>query len=386
MAIGPPADDPQVRGRLEQAGLALRELAQADGAPAWLIAGNTFANRDALKRHGGRWSRERQAWLFESLEPVARLAAELPAGNGAAPAAGLADAPATYETDTPSFTKLRKRAQNSGHRNRLRTRFLEAGAGALPDYELLELLLFFSIDVKDTKPLAKELLARYGSLGAVLKVDPAQLAEFYDLRKEDLATDAYLAYRQSELYQQDRAAGPDQMSESGRRWQAWEQDKNGAWEIVRLWRRRETAILFKAIGELLQRVLREEIKDRPVIGSWTALLDYLQMALAHEPIEQFRVLFLDRKNVLIKDEVQQRGTVDHTPLYPREIVKRALELSASALIMVHNHPSGDPAPSRVDIDMTKQVVQALDAVGIALHDHVIVGKNRHTSFKSQRLI
>jgi DNA repair protein RadC len=246
--------------------------------------------------------------------------------------------------------------------------------------------LFFSIDVKDTKPLAKELLARYGSLGDVLKVDPGQLGEFHDLRKDDPATDAYLAYRQSELYQQDRVAGPEQLSETGRRWQAWEQDKDGAWEIVRLWRRRETTILFKAIGELLQRVLREEIKDRPVIGSWTALLDYLQVALAHEPIEQFRVLFLDRKNVLIKDEVQQRGTVDHTPLYPREIVKRALELSASAIIMVHNHPSGDPAPSRVDIDMTKQVVQALDAVGIALHDHVIVGKNRHTSFKSQRLI
>ena len=133
-------------------------------------------------------------------------------------------------------------------------------------------------------------------------------------------------------------------------------------------------------------MLREEIQDRPVIGSWTALLDYLQVALAHEPIEQFRVLFLDRKNILIRDEVQQRGTVDHTPLYPREIAKRALELGASALIMVHNHPSGDPTPSRADIEMTKQVVQALAPVGITVHDHVIVGKNRHTSFKSQRLI
>jgi DNA repair protein RadC len=136
----------------------------------------------------------------------------------------------------------------------------------------------------------------------------------------------------------------------------------------------------------LQRVLREQIQDRPVIGSWTALLDYLQVALAHEPIEQFRVLFLDRKNILIRDEVQQRGTVDHTPLYPREITRRALELQASALIMVHNHPSGDPTPSRADIEMTKQVVQALAPVGITVHDHVIVGKNRHTSFKSQRLI
>jgi DNA repair protein RadC len=299
---------------------------------------------------------------------------------------GLADAPAPFEPDRPSFTRLRKQAQNAGHRNRLRARFLDAGAEALPDYELLELLLFFSIDVKDTKPLAKELLQRYGSLGAILKAEPGQLAEFADLRKEDPAIDEYLAYRQSELWQQDRALAPDQVSEVGRRWRAFEQDQDGAWEVVRLWRRRETQILLKVIGELLQRVLREQIQDRPVIGSWTALLDYLQVALAHEPIEQFRVLFLDRKNILIRDEVQQRGTVDHTPLYPREITRRALELQASALIMVHNHPSGDPTPSRADIEMTKQVVQALAPVGITVHDHVIVGKNRHTSFKSQRLI
>jgi DNA repair protein RadC len=179
---------------------------------------------------------------------------------------------------------------------------------------------------------------------------------------------------------------PDAVSEAGRRWQAFEQDKDGAWEIVRLYRRRETRILLEAIGELLRRVLREEIQGRPVIGSWTALIDYLTVALAHEPIEQFRVLFLDRKNILIRDEVQQRGTVDHTPLYPREITRRALELQASSIIMVHNHPSGDPTPSRADIEMTKQVLQALGAVGITVHDHVIVGKNRHTSFKSQRLI
>jgi DNA repair protein RadC len=155
---------------------------------------------------------------------------------------------------------------------------------------------------------------------------------------------------------------------------------------VRLWRRRETEVLLKLVTELLQRVLREQIRERPVISSWSALLDYLQVTLSHEPIEQFRVMFLDRKNVLIKDEVQQRGTVDHTPLYPREIAKRALELAASAIIMVHNHPSGDPTPSRADLEMTKQVVAALAAVGITVHDHVIVGKNKHTSFKSQRLI
>jgi DNA repair protein RadC len=139
---------------------------------------------------------------------------------------------------------------------------------------------------------------------------------------------------------------------------------------------------FKA----LQQVLREETREPPVIGSWTALLDYLQIALPHEPIEQFRVLFLDRKNILIRDEVQQRGTVDRMTLHLRKIVKRALELGASAIITVHNDPSGDQNPSRADIEMTKQVVQALGAVGITVHDHVIVGKNRHTSFKSQRLI
>jgi proteasome lid subunit RPN8/RPN11 len=220
----------------------------------------------------------------------------------------------------------------------------------------------------------------------VLNAEPTQLAEFHDLRKESAEIDAYLAYRTSELYQRDRCADHGALSDEGRRWQTFEHDDANKWEIVRLWRRRETEVLLTAMRELLRRVLREEIRDRPVIGSWTALLDYLQVALAHEPIEQFRVLFLDRKNILIRDELQQRGTVDHTPLYPREIVKRALELGASSIIMVHNHPSGDPTPSRADIEMTKQVVQALGAVGLTVHDHVIVGKNRHTSFKSQRLI
>jgi len=382
---GPRTGSQSLSAALSRAGLELRENGSEPDGAGYEIVGNTFAHKELLKRAGGRWKASRQCWQFGSLEPIAQLADTLPA-NGASAASGLHDAPATFEPDRPSFTRLRKQAQNAGHRNRLRQRFLEAGPGALPDYELLELLMFFSIDVKDTKPLAKELLARYGSLGAVLKADPAQLGEFADLRREHSEIDAYLAYRQSELYQQDRAAGPGEASEAGRRWQAFEQDKDGAWEIVRLWRRRETQILLKAIGELLQRVLREEIRERPVIGSWSALIDYLQVALAHEPIEQFRVLFLDRKNILIRDEVQQRGTVDHTPLYPREITRRALELQASSIIMVHNHPSGDPTPSRADLEMTKQVVQALGAVGITVHDHVIVGKNRHTSFKSQRLI
>src|SRR5918996_1756563 len=369
--------EPTLLASLRRAGLELRE-----SDAAYLVSGNTFPHRELLKGCGGRWSQRRQSWVFESAVPIERFAAALPTEG----APGLADAPASYQPEAASFSRLRKSAQQSGHRNRLRQRFLEAGPTSPPHYELLELLLFFSIDVKDTKPLAKELLARYGSLGGVLSAEPAQLAEFHDLRKEAAEIDAYLAYRTSELYQRDRCAEHDGVSEEGSRWQAFEQIEANKWEIVRLWRRRETEILLKTIGELLKRVLREEIRERPVIGSWTALINYLQVALAHEPIEQFRVLFLDRKNILIRDEQQQRGTVDHTPLYPREIVKRALELGASAIIMVHNHPSGDPTPSRADIEMTKQVVQAMAAVGLTVHDHVIVGKNRHTSFKSQGLI
>jgi DNA repair protein RadC len=380
--------DPGINACVEalgRAGIELHEQAEEGSAKEFLLHGNTYANKELLRRHGGRWSRSRQAWVFDSLEPIRDLATALPA-TGAPDPGGLADAPTAFEADTPSFARLRKQAQNSGHRNRLRGRLLETGPQALPDYELLELLLFFSIDVKDTKPLAKELLARYGSLGGVLNAEPTQLAEFHDLRKESAEIDAYLTYRTSELYQRDRCAEHGALSDEGRRWQTFEHDDANKWEIVRLWRRRETEVLLMAVRELLRRVLREEIRDRPVIGSWTALLDYLQVALAHESIEQFRVLFLDRKNILIRDELQQRGTVDHTPLYPREIVKRALELGASSIIMVHNHPSGDPTPSRADIEMTKQVVQALGAVGLTVHDHVIVGKNRHTSFKSQRLI
>jgi DNA repair protein RadC len=376
-----PLLEPTLLATLRRAGLELQESGDGgDDAAAYLISGNTFAHRDLLKGCGGRWSQRRQSWVFESSGPIERLAAGLPAEAGR----GLADAPATYAPEIGSFGRLRRSAQQSGHRNRLRQRFLEAGPSSLPDYELLELLLFFSIDVKDTKPLAKELLARYGNLGAVLKAAPAQLAEFHDLRREDPAIDDYAAWRLSDQYERDRQGVA--LSEAGARWRAFESDKDGRWEIVRLWRRRETEVLLKLVTELLQRVLREQIRERPLISSWSALLDYLQVALSHEPIEQFRVMFLDRKNVLIKDEVQQRGTVDHTPLYPREIAKRALELAASAIIMVHNHPSGDPTPSRADIEMTKQVVAALAAVGITVHDHVIVGKNSHTSLKSQRLL
>ena len=368
---------------LHRAGLELREQTEEGNGTEFLLHGNTYANKELLKRHGGRWSRSRQVWVFDSLEPIRDLATALPA-TGESHAGGLADAPAPYNADRRSRRFRRKHYH--GHRERLRTRFLEAGPSSLPDYELLELLLFHSIDVRDTKPLAKALLARFGSLGGVIGADARHLAEFAELGDTTAEFAQYHAFRASERYQQALDAPHEARTEEARRWFAYEESDEGRRQIDLYWARRHTEVLLKTVGELLKRVLREEIRERPVIGSWTALLDYLQVALAHEPIEQFRVLFLDRKNILIRDEQQQRGTVDHTPLYPREIVKRALELGASSIIMVHNHPSGDPTPSRADIEMTKQVVQAMSAVGLTVHDHVIVGKNRHTSFKSQRLI
>ena len=312
-------DEAKVRAMLAQVGLTL--MPDDDG---FVVLGDTYAQRDLLKRLGARWSRELRHW---------RLVVTV---------TGLAEAPAGYEAGAGASP----RKHYLGHRERLRARMLEAGPTALADYELLELLLFFSVYRRDTKPLAKELLARLGGLGGVLAAEPQRYAEaltplpgagaeLRQIRDDDL------------LF---------------------------------------TQVLLKAIQALLQRVLKEELKDRPVIGSWTTLLDYLKLAMEHEPAEHFRILFLDRKNLLIRDEVQSRGTVDHTPLYPREVVKRALELAASAIIMVHNHPSGDPTPSPADLEMTRQVVAALGQVGIAVHDHIIVGKSRHTSFRTSKLI
>jgi DNA repair protein RadC len=218
-----------------------------------------------------------------------------------------------------------------GHRQRLRERFLSGGPDALPDYELLELLLFAAIPQRDVKPLAKSLLAHFGSFNQVLTATPEALMAVEGI-KENSAT--YL----------------------------------------------------KVVQAAAQRLARQEVLNRPVLSSWDKLLDYCHIALAHNDIEQFHLLFLDRKNVLIADEAQQRGTVDHTPVYPREVVKRALELNATAIIMVHNHPSGDPTPSRPDIEMTKMVRDAAKAVGIVLHDHLVIGKKGHASFKSLGLL
>jgi DNA repair protein RadC len=219
----------------------------------------------------------------------------------------------------------------AGHRERLRTRFLKGGADAMPDYELLELTLFAAVPRRDTKPLAKALLARFGSFAEVIAAPAARLMEI----------------------------------------------KGVGMSVVQQ---------LKIVQAAAHRSAKTGVINRPVLSSWTALLDYCTAAMARVTNEEFRVLFLDRKNVLIADEVQNRGTVDHTPVYPREIVKRALELSASSIILVHNHPSGDPTPSKADITMTREVVTAARTLGIAVHDHLVIGRGGHASFKSLGLL
>jgi DNA repair protein RadC len=219
----------------------------------------------------------------------------------------------------------------AGHRERLRARFLKGGAQAMPDYELLELTLFAAVPRKDTKPLAKALMARFGSFAEVIAAPRGRLMEVA-----------------------------------------------GVGEAV--------ANHLKIVEAAAQRLAQTKVIKRPALSSWAALLDYCTAAMAREPAEQFRVLFLDRKNILIADEVQSRGTIDHTPVYPREIVKRALELSASAVILVHNHPSGDPTPSRADIEMTRDIEKAARALHIAVHDHLVIGRAGHASFKSLGLL
>ncbi len=217
----------------------------------------------------------------------------------------------------------------AGHRERLRERFLKS-PDTLPDYELLELVLFRTIPRRDVKPLAKELIAKFGGFSEALNAEPARLRELKVA--EGTITD------------------------------------------------------FRITRETGLRLAQAKVLKKEVLGSWSALLDYCAASMAHNQTEQFRILFLDRKNVLIADEIQQKGTVDHTPVYPREVVKRALELNASALILVHNHPSGDPTPSSADIEMTRQIVDTARPLGIDVHDHLIVGKGRHASFRTLGLI
>ena len=218
-----------------------------------------------------------------------------------------------------------------GHRQRLRARFRQAGAQGLAEYELLELVLFRALPRRDVKPIAKKLLEKFGSFAEVISAPPARLAEVSGLGEETIT---------------------------------------------------DLKIVQAAASELLRGGLRQ----KPVLSSWSAVLDYCRTAMAYAEREELRVLYLDKKNQLIAEERQQVGTVDHTPVYPREVVKRALEVSATALILVHNHPSGDPSPSRADVEMTKQIVEAARPLGIAVHDHIIVGRQGHASFKALGLI
>jgi DNA repair protein RadC len=218
-----------------------------------------------------------------------------------------------------------------GHRERLRRRFREAGPDSLPDYELLELILFRAAPRRDTKPLAKALIARFGTFAEAMNAP-------------------------EELLREVPGIGEAAITE------------------------------FRLVRAAALRLMRGEVLERPVLSSWAQVLDYCRASMGFASKEQFRILFLDKRNQIIADEVQQTGTVDHTPVYVREVVKRALELSATAIVLVHNHPSGDPTPSRADIEMTKQIVAAAKPLGVLVHDHIIVGKQGHASFRGLGLI
>lgn len=218
----------------------------------------------------------------------------------------------------------------TGHRERMKERFQKVGHQGFADYEMLEMLLYRPIRQGDTKPLAKALLARFGSLAEVLGAPEHLLREV-------------------------KGCGPT------------------------------VAFDLKFVAALAHRAMRSGMGERTMLGSWSTLIDYCTAAMAHEPREQLRILFLDKKNTLIADEVQQVGTVDHTPVYPREVIARALQLSASALILVHNHPSGDPTPSKADVEMTKTIASIGGQMGIIVHDHIIIGKNGHASLKGMKL-
>ena len=252
------------------------------------------------------------------------------------------DAPSGTSPDQPGLSlggavagsssrRARKPNLAQGHRARLRERFLRAGSESVADYEMLELVLFRAIPQRDVKPIAKQLLEIFGDFNGVISAPVPRLAEVNGI-------------------------GPSVICE------------------------------LKIVEAAAQRLSRSRVMNKCVLSSWAALMDYCKSAMAHRETEQFRILFLDRKNVLIADEAQAKGTVDHVPVYPREVVKRALELNASAIILVHNHPSGDPTPSKADIDMTRQIERAAKSVGVVVHDHVIVGKAEDLSFRSRGLL
>jgi DNA repair protein RadC len=231
------------------------------------------------------------------------------------------------QTESPESTQ----PHYTGHRQRLRERFLCSSKGSLADYELLEIMLFAATPRTDVKPLAKQLLLRFGSLAGVIT------ANNEELRQVKGVNDAVLAQ-------------------------------------------------VKVVQELAERLLKHDLDEKPILQSWKALLDYSRATMGHLKKEQFRLLFLNKKHMVIADELQAYGTIDQTPVYPREVVKRALQLEASAIIMVHNHPSGDTRPSTADIQITKQIMQAADAVGVSLHDHIIISSKGHYSFRAHGVI
>ncbi|ADM08739.1 DNA repair protein RadC [Parvularcula bermudensis HTCC2503] len=228
----------------------------------------------------------------------------------------------------------------TGHRQRLKSRFRQAGVDGIHDYELLELILFAAIPRKDVKPLAKALLSRFGTVADVLSAPRTRLLEV----KVDLGSGKTLAMTDASVDQ------------------------------------------FHLIKAAALRLSQQNLLERPVLSSWDKLLAYVRAQIAYETVEQFRVLYLNAKNVLIADEVHGSGTVNQTPVYPREVVKRALHLDASALILIHNHPSGDPTPSTADIKVTAQLVAAAATVGVTVHDHLVIGREGHASFKSLGLL
>jgi DNA repair protein RadC len=230
--------------------------------------------------------------------------------------------PAGFADDTPHY---------HGHRERLRARFRGAGADALSDYELLEMVLFRAIQRRDVKPLAKSLIGKFGSFAEVVHAPEPRLHEVAGLGEAAITE-------------------------------------------------------IKLIAAAASRVAKGQLKARTMLSSWSSVIAYCRTAMAFAAREQFRVLFLDKRNQLISDELQQVGTVDHTPVYPREVIKRALELSATAIVLVHNHPSGDPTPSQADVQMTKAIIDIAGPLGIEVHDHIIVGKNGHASMRGMKLI
>jgi DNA repair protein RadC len=283
---------------------------------------------------GGVWDAARRVWVFDSADHdrVRSLCCEIYGTDGLEDGgAGTAPFPLPKGHGRNEFAEaVTAMPHYYGHRRRLRERMVAAGAESLPDYELLEMLLFAANPQGDVKPAAKSLLAHFGGFGKVLSADP------------------------------------DALSEAGL----------GLAGIAAI----------KSVREAALRLMRLELQERPIVNSWDKLIDYCNAQVAHNKVEEFHILFLDRKNVLIQHERQQRGTIDHTPVYPREVVKRALDLGAAAMILVHNHPSGDPTPSKADIAVTQDIKKAAAPLGVVLHDHIIIGRNGHTSLRDLGLI